>query len=123
MTTTENKASSSSLDVSTLRDLPPVEIQRVEDAGVFRAAGSVVIRARWNMRVEIGFAGVTKDSIVMASITELHPNPDGSGINLPALGAAHMYIRVVAPQKDKVFVSGYIDWDRDLTVRISLFVA
>ncbi|MEI2299871.1 hypothetical protein [Ensifer sp. MJa1] len=123
MTTTEDEATYSSLDVPTVRDLPPVEIERVEDSGAFRAAGSVVIRARWNMRVEIGFAGVTRDSIVMASITELFPNPDGSGINLPGIGAAHMYIRAVAPQKDKVFVSGYIDWDRDLTVRISLFVA
>jgi hypothetical protein len=122
MTTTENEATSSSLDASTIRDLPPVEIQRVEDAGTFRAFGAVVIRARWNVRQEIGFAGVTKDSIVMASITELHPNPDGSGINLPGLGGAHMYIRAVAPQKDRVFVSAYIDFDRDLTVRISLIV-
>ena len=34
-----------------------------------------------------------------------------------------MSVRSVAPQNGKVFVNGYIDWDRDLDIRISLFVA
>lgn len=124
MTTNENEATSSSLNPSTIRDLPPVEIQPVEVARADRSlATAVVFRAHYGHRVEISpWPGLTKDSIVMASITELFPNPDGSGVNLPGLGAANMHIDMVAPQTDKVFVRVYIDHNADLTVRLSLFV-
>lgn len=112
---------------STIRALPRVDVEGFDpDAatGVVRAVRSVMIRARWNFRVDIGVNGVTNNSIVMASIAELFPNPgEGGQITLPDIGAAHMYVRSVAPQNGLVKVNGYIDFDRELTVRVSLFIA
>ena len=79
--------------------------------------------AFWNFLQPINFGGVTNNHVVMASITELFPNPASGLLDLPGIGAAHMSIRSVAPQNGIIFVNGYIDWDRDLDVRISLFVA
>lgn len=102
---------------SVVKDLPPVDIQGLttfnSETGITRAAGFVVIRARWNFRQLINFGGMTTHNIVMASISELFPNPAEAGqITLPDIGAAHMYVRAVAPQSNKVIVSGYIDWER-----------
>lgn len=130
MTTTavaDYEGTSGPLNTSTVRVLPPVDIQGFDpgaaDAGVVRSAGLVVIRARWNFMQPINFGGVTNNHVVMASITEVMPNPASGLIDLPFIGAAHMYIRSVAPQNGIIFVNGYIDFDRDLNVRISLFVA
>ena len=124
---TDFEGTSGPLVPSMMRVLPRVEIQKEDSptfAGLAVSAGFVVIRARWNFMVPIGFGGVTNFSKVMASITELFSNPGDAGqINLPGIGNAHMYVRSVAPQNNVVFVNGYIDWERDLTVRVTLLVA
>jgi hypothetical protein len=121
------EGSSDPSNTSTIRVLPPVEGKRFEagatDAGIVRSsAWFAVIRARWNFLQQINIP-VTNNHVVMASITELFPNPASGLLDLPGIGAAHMSVRSVAPQNGKVFVNGYIDWDRDLDIRISLFVA
>ena len=131
MTTTavaEYEGTSGPLNTSTILVLPPVDIQGfdpgVAGVGVARSfAGFAVIRARWNFFQQLNASGVTNNHVVMASITEVFPNPASGLIDLPGIGAAHMYVRSVAPQIGKVFVNGYIDYDRDLNVRISLFIA
>lgn len=128
MAAAKSEGTSGPSDSSMIHVLPPVTVEDIDegaaDTGVLRAVRSVVIRARWNFRQDILMGGVTNNSIVMASIAELFPNPhDGGQINLPDIGAAHMYVRAVAPQNGRIKVSGYIDFDRELTVRISLFVA
>lgn|SRR5690349_19229291 len=126
-TAPDEEATSGPLNTSAIRILPRVEAQYVEGAtfgGAQRSAGFVVVRARWNFMQPISFGGVTFRSTVMASITELFSNPGDAGqITLPGIGNAHMYVRSVAPQNDVIFVNGYIDWDRDLPIRISLLVA
>jgi hypothetical protein len=113
---------------TSLRVLPPVDGTRFEpsatEAGIAprSSAWFAVIRARWNFLQQINIP-VNNNSVVMASITELFPNPASGLLDLPGIGAAHMYVRSVAPQNGKVFVNGYIDWDTDLNIRISLFVA
>ena len=114
-------------NISTIRVLPPVDAKRVDggaaDSGIIRSsAWLVVIRAHWNFLQPINLP-VSNNHVVMASITELFPNPASGLLDLPGIGLAHMHIRSVAPQNGKVFVNGYIDWEHDLNIRISLFVA
>jgi len=128
MTTTATKYEGSS-DPSTnspTRILAPVDGKRFEpadDRGIVRSsAWFAVIRARWNFIQQIRIP-CNHNSVVMASIAELRPNPATGLLDLPFIGNAHMYVRSVAPQDGSVFVNGYIDWDRDLDIRISLFIA
>jgi hypothetical protein len=126
-TVAKYEGTSGPLNTSAILVLPPVDIQGL-DPGVAGAdvarsfAGFAVIRARWNFFQPLNVPGVTNNSVVMASITEVFPNPASGLIDLPGIGAAHMYVRSVAPQNGTVFVNGYIDWDRDLNIRISLFI-
>jgi len=126
-TTADEEGTSGPLNPSAIKILPRVEVQHAEGTtfgGAERSAGFVVIRARWNFMQPISFGGVTFRSTVMASITELFSNPGDAGqITLPGIGNAHMYVRSVAPQNGVILVNGYIDWDRDLPIRISLLVA
>jgi len=128
MTTTATKyeGSSEPSNSSTIRTLPPVDGKRFEpadDPGIVRSsAWFAVIRARWNFLQQINIP-CNHNSVVMASITELKPNPATGLLDLPFIGAAHMNVRSVAPGDGFVFVNGYIDFDRDLDIRISLFVA
>ena len=128
MTTTATKYEGSS-DPSTnspTRILAPVDGKRFEpadDRGIVRSsAWFAVIRARWNFIQQIRIP-CNPNSVVMASIAELRPNPATGLLDLPFIGNAHMYVRSVAPQDGSVFVNGYIDWDRDLDIRISMFIA
>jgi hypothetical protein len=90
--------------------------------------GFVVIRTHWNFTQPINVP-VDNNSIVVASITELTPNPATGLLDLPFVGNAHMWIRNVAPQatntpgRGVLFVTGYIDWERDLDVRLSFIIA
>ena len=128
MTTTATKyeGSSEPSNSSTIRILPPVDGKRFEladDPGIVRSsAWFAVIRARWNFIQQIKIP-CNHNGVVMASITELRPNPATGLLDLPFIGAAHMSVRSVAPQDGSVFVNGYIDWDRDLDIRISMFIA
>ncbi len=123
----KHEGTSGPLNPSTIRVLPPVDIKGfvpdTAEAGVVRLAGLVVVRAHWNFFQPINFPGVTNNHVVMASITEVFPNPASGQIDLPGIGLAHMHVRSVAPQNGIVFVNGYIDWETDLNVRISLFIA
>jgi hypothetical protein len=126
-TTTKYEGSSDPSSSSTIRILPPVDGNRIEPGSekpgiVSSSAWFAVIRAHWNFQQQINIP-CNHNSVVMASITEVFPNPATGQIDLPGIGAAHMFVRSVAPQDGKVFVNGYIDWDGDLNIRISLFVA
>ena len=98
-------------------------------------AGEVDVRAdvsaivsRWTFRDHKGYerrlgpiGGVNRDSVVMASICELGFI---SGVIRPFQGAASMWVDNVVPQDGGfVTVRGYIGWDSDLLVQVSLFVA
>jgi hypothetical protein len=132
MTTTDSseyEGTSGPLNTSLITVLPPVDVKfdiqsfhSGSERSAFSSAGYAVIQARWNFLQQINYAGVTNNHIVMASITEVFPNPASGQIDLPGIGDAHMYVRSVAPQNGKIFVNGYIDFDRNLNVRISLFV-
>jgi hypothetical protein len=118
----EYEGTSGPLNTPTIRVLPPVDIQGF-DPRANRSAWSAVIRAHFNFLQPINLPGLTNNHVVMASITEVFPNPASGQIDLPGIGAAQMFVRAVAPQNGILFVSGYIDWDQDLNIRISLFVA
>jgi hypothetical protein len=122
----EYDGTSGPLNTSAVRVLAPVEAQRLDPGGAnadVRSLGRfVVIRARWNFLVPIIIPEVSNNHLVFASMTEVFPNPASGLIDLPGIGAAHMFVRSVAPQVGKVFVNGYIDYDRDLNIRISLFI-
>jgi hypothetical protein len=119
---TTYEGSSGTPDGSTMRILPPVDAKISDTPGLVGSiAGLVDFRARWNFTLPINVA-CNFNSHAFASITELTVNPDTGHIDKPFIGNAHMYIRSVAPQKNKLFVSGYIDFDRDLDVRINLFI-
>ncbi|MDI7861333.1 hypothetical protein MRS76_05140 [Rhizobiaceae bacterium n13] len=113
-------------DPKVVRILDPVDIQgltQFTENGVMRGIGSAVISARWNFVARVRVPGVTFRSNVMASIAELFQNPeDGGAFSKPDIGPAHMYVRAVAPKRDEVWVSGYIDWERNLPVRVSVFI-
>jgi hypothetical protein len=120
MTTTSTKYEGPSTDSSTT---PPVIIlPPIAGTMLGQGRGFVVTRARWNFNQPINIP-VDFNSIVVASITELTVNPDTGLLDLPFIGNAHMWIRNVAPQRGVVFVTGYIDWDRDLDVRLSFIIA
>jgi len=104
--------------------LPPVDGTRLEQVQsiIASSAWTAVIRARWNFIAQIRIP-CDHRSVVLATITELKPNPATGALDLPFIGAAHMWIRNVAPQDGSVFVTGYIDFDRDLDVRIGMFIA
>ena len=104
--------------------LHPVDGTRVEEGNlvVASSAWTAAIRARWNFSVRVNIPCGHR-SVVLATITELKPNPATGAIDLPFIGAAHMWIRNVAPGGGFVFVTGYIDFDRDLDVQIGMFIA
>jgi hypothetical protein len=108
------------------RILPAVEGKRFVPADspglVTSSAWFAVISAHWNFVQQINIP-CNHNSVVMASITEIFPNPATGLLDLPGIGAAQMYVRSVAPQDGKVFVGGYIDWDEFLNIRISMFIA
>jgi hypothetical protein len=125
MTTTavaDYQGTSGPLNTSAIRVLAPVDIKGFDPASN-RSAGFAVIRAHYNFVQPINVPGLTNNHVVMASITEVFPNPASGQIDLPGIGAAQMFVRSVAPQNGTLFVSGYIDWDQDLNIRISLFIA
>ena len=104
--------------------LPPVDGTRLEQktAALASSAWTCAIRARWNFVQRINIP-CNHRSVVLANITELKPNPATGALDLPFIGAAHMWIRNVAPGDGFVFVTGYIDWDRDLDVQIGMLIA
>jgi hypothetical protein len=116
----EYEGTSGPLNTSTIRVLPAVDIQRF-GSGAGWTSGFVVIQAHFNFVQPITIPGLTNNHIVMASITEVFPNPASGQIDLPGIGAAQMFVRSVAPQNGTLFVAGYIDFDHDLNIRISLF--
>ncbi|MCX4750495.1 hypothetical protein OG455_34145 [Kitasatospora sp. NBC_01287] len=62
--------------------------------------------------------GVTSDSVVMVSMTEL-----ANGSNLPFVGDATLTVHNVAPGNGTVQLRGEVDWDSDLSVRVSFLIA
>lgn len=113
-------------DPHAVRILEPGDIQglrRFREDGVERATGFAVISARWNVVARVRVAGVTFRSNAMASMADLFQYPeDGGAFSKPDIGAAHMWVRAVAQKRDEVWVSGYIEWERNLPVRVSVFI-
>jgi hypothetical protein len=125
-TATAKYEGSSDPSIKIPRLLPAVEGKRFVPANspglVTSSAWFAVISAHWNFVQPINIP-CNHNSVVMASITEIFPNPATGLLDLPGVGAAQMYVRSVAPQDGKVFVAGYIDWDQFLNIRISMLIA
>ena len=74
------------------------------------------IRAHRIFNIDVPAPGVRPNSHAVASLTEINP-PDN-----PFLGGASMKVYNVAPDIDRVFVRGEIDWDEDLNIRVTVLV-
>lgn len=101
--------------------VPPQDVIVVRPPSTFADgapnAGFVTIRCRWNFIHRINWVGLTPSSVVMASVAEVGLI---GGAHVPFIGNAHVWIKAVAPANGFVMVRGYVDWDRDLDIRISL---
>jgi hypothetical protein len=62
-------------------------------------------------------AGVTPDSVVFASITEINPTT-----RRPHLGLASMHVHNIVPKNNEVLVRLSIGWPDPLLTRVSLWV-
>ncbi len=81
------------------------------------------IRAHRIFNTRFNAPGVHKGSVVMVSLSEIGRSNQAGGLDTPFTGNATMKVYNVSPGEGFVQIRGEIDWDNDLDIQISLFVA
>ncbi|MFD7893591.1 hypothetical protein ACFV0C_04825 [Streptomyces sp. NPDC059568] len=101
-------------------DLLTAEPERLPTSGesaADQAAFVMYIRAHRIFQVRAFISQIGVNSAVLVSLTEV----DGGLV--PFIGSASMKVYNVAPRQGFVDIRGEIDWDDDLLVRVTMFVA
>ena len=120
-TSSENQIDETILQKLGLRAVGP-ETRREAKASPSFAPGTPIAVRAWTIRAHriftqwFPFTGARNLSRAVASLSEI-------GVFGPFIGDATMKVYNVSPAQDIVWVRGEIDWDSDLDILVTIFVA
>lgn len=109
--------------------LPAVGLETRREASPSFAPGTPIAVRSWTIRAHriftrvFPFTGANRFSRAVASLSEIGRTSQAGGLDFPFIGDATMKVYNVSPGQDVVWVRGEIDWDSDLDILVSIFVA
>jgi hypothetical protein len=109
--------------------LPAVGLETRREASPSFAPGIPIAVNSYNIRAHriftrlFHFKGATRFSGAVASLSEIGRTSQSGGLDFPFIGDATMKVYNVSPTDNFVWVRGEIDWDSDLDIQVTIFVA
>jgi hypothetical protein len=109
--------------------LPAVVLETRREANPSFAPGTPIAVNFYNIRAHriftrpFQFTGANRFSRAMASLSEIGRTSQSGPLDNPFIGDATMKVYNVSPSNNVVWVRGEIDWDSDLDIQVTIFVA
>ena len=127
----QKTSSENQIDATILQKLglPAVVLERRREASPSFAPGVPIAVNFYNIRAHriftkpFQFIGANSLSRAVASLSEIGRTSHSGPLDNPFIGDATMKVYNVSPGRDVVWVRGEIDWDSDLDILVTIFVA